>query len=48
VRPAPYLARAKWVQLANLRVLEREELAARVRQSHALVAATLPKRLRPA
>lgn len=47
VRPAPYLARAKWVQLDRLDRLAPAELAARLTQSHALVAASLPKRLRP-
>jgi len=48
VRPAPYLARAKWVQLDRLDRLAPDELAARLTQSHALVVASLPKRLRPA
>lgn len=47
VRPAPYLARAKWVQLTSLDVMEPEEIRARVQEAHRLVVETLPKRPRP-
>tara|TARA_R110002124_G_scaffold1797_16_gene11504 strand:- start:5461 stop:5844 length:384 start_codon:yes stop_codon:yes gene_type:complete len=46
VRPAPYLARAKWVQVLPGAPLSQEELAAYVRQAHQLVAARLTRRLR--
>jgi len=45
--PAPYLARAKWVQLRDPKALPLAELKALVARSHALVAARLPKKLRP-
>ena len=41
--PAPYLARAKWVQLASLKALGDAELKALVARSHALVAAKLTR-----
>lgn len=43
--PAPYLARAKWVQLADPKALPLAELKALVARSHALVLATLPRKL---
>lgn len=43
--PAPYLARAKWVQLADPKALPLADLTSLVTRSHALVLATLPKRL---
>jgi len=45
--PAPYLARAKWVQLRDPKALPLAELKALVARSHALVVARLPKKLRP-
>ena len=46
--PAPYLARAMWVQEAELGVaLERQELAALLRSAYELVAAKLPKSRQP-
>jgi predicted DNA-binding protein (MmcQ/YjbR family) len=45
-RPAPYLARAKWVQLIRWDSLPDEDLAAYLRQSHALVAAKLTRKAR--
>lgn len=43
--PAPYLARAKWVQVDPATCqLSREELEGLVRQSHALVLARLPRK----
>jgi predicted DNA-binding protein (MmcQ/YjbR family) len=43
--PAPYLARAKWVQLTDAKALPLAELKALVSRSHALVLAKCPKRL---
>jgi predicted DNA-binding protein (MmcQ/YjbR family) len=45
VIPAPYLARAKWVQVQEGHALPAPELDALVRRSHALVAARLTKKL---
>lgn len=45
VIPAPYLARAKWVQVARGHRLPPGELDALVRRSHALVAARLTRKL---
>ena len=44
--PAPYLARAKWVQVRGLRVLHEKELKELVARSHALVAAKLSRAVR--
>ncbi len=41
--PAPYLGRAKWVQLASLNALEDEDLRAYLRQAHGLIAAKLTR-----
>jgi predicted DNA-binding protein (MmcQ/YjbR family) len=46
--PAPYLARAKWVQLTKLSALDGAELKARLAEAHRLVVEKLPKKLRPA
>jgi predicted DNA-binding protein (MmcQ/YjbR family) len=46
--PAPYLARAMWVQERELgSALERQELAALLRSAYELVVAKLPKSKRP-
>ncbi|MFF7709135.1 MmcQ/YjbR family DNA-binding protein [Pseudomonas sp. NPDC007930] len=45
-RPAPYLARAKWVSLEGPAVVAAEELQDLLRRSHQLVVAKLPKRAR--
>ncbi|MBK8530207.1 MAG: MmcQ/YjbR family DNA-binding protein [Rubrivivax sp.] len=45
VVPAPYLARAKWVQVGRIHGLEGADLDALVRRSHALVASRLTKKL---
>ena len=47
--PAPYLARAMWVQQSDLagEVLDRRELQALLRKSYDLVVAKLPKSKRP-
>ncbi len=46
VRPAPYLARAKWVQVTDLDAMSDEEFIARLTRAHALVAAKLTKKVR--
>ena len=43
-RPAPYLARAKWVALDDPSVLSPAELKAYIRRAHAVIAAALPRR----
>ena len=46
--PAPYLARAMWVQERSVGdVLDRRELTELIETSYALVVATLPKSKRP-
>ncbi|KJC59181.1 hypothetical protein UP10_19840 [Bradyrhizobium sp. LTSPM299] len=47
-RPAPYLARAKWVQLIGNGALSDTELKAYLNQAHALVAAKLTRKSRKA
>ena len=44
--PAPYLARAKWVQVRDRKALHEKELKALVARSHALVAAKLTRAVR--
>ena len=46
--PAPYLARAKWVQLEKLSAMDNAEVKARLAEAHRLVVEKLPKKLRPA
>lgn len=46
--PAPYLARAKWVQLDRLSRLKPAELTGYLTRAHALVAAKLTKPVRKA
>jgi predicted DNA-binding protein (MmcQ/YjbR family) len=41
--PAPYLGRAKWVQLVSLDALDDGDLRAYLRQAHALIAAKLTR-----
>ena len=48
VIPAPYLARAMWVQERAVDVIERRELKELIRASYDLVVAGLPKSKRPA
>ena len=43
-RPAPYLARAKWVALDDPRILTPAETRAYVKRAHAVIAAALPKK----
>ena len=45
VVPAPYLARARWVQVQPGHALTADDLDALVRRSHALVAGSLTKKL---
>lgn len=45
-RPAPYLARAKWVQLASNNTLPDAELTAYIAQAHALIVAKLTRKTR--
>ena len=42
-RPAPYLARAKWIRFEALDVLPDDETQAYLAAAHALVAARLPR-----
>jgi predicted DNA-binding protein (MmcQ/YjbR family) len=42
-RPAPYLARAKWVRFDDLSALDDEEVAGWLAAAHALVAAKLTR-----
>ena len=44
--PAPYLARAHWVQVQDAKALSDADARALVSHSHALVAAKLPKKIR--
>ncbi len=45
IAPAPYLARVKWVKIANTKVLPLSELKALIERSHALVLSGLTKKL---
>ncbi|MEY9465274.1 putative DNA-binding protein (MmcQ/YjbR family) [Bradyrhizobium ottawaense] len=45
-RPAPYLARAKWVQLVSNNALPDAELILYLAQAHALIAAKLTRKTR--
>lgn len=45
VRPAPYLARAKWISMAQPYSMGRDELTDLLQRSHQLVVRRLPKRL---
>jgi predicted DNA-binding protein (MmcQ/YjbR family) len=44
--PAPYLARAHWVMLENLRVLKSTELKAYLSRAHGRIASGLPRKTR--
>ncbi len=46
VRPAPYLARAKWVQLDSVSAVPRNELQRLLSAAHGLIFAKLPKKTR--
>jgi predicted DNA-binding protein (MmcQ/YjbR family) len=43
-RPAPYLARAKWVSVDDPATLTDAEMKAYLKRAHAMIAAALPKR----
>jgi predicted DNA-binding protein (MmcQ/YjbR family) len=43
-RPAPYLARAKWVSVDDPGALKDAEMKAYIKRAHAVIAAALPKR----
>jgi predicted DNA-binding protein (MmcQ/YjbR family) len=43
-RPAPYLARAKWVALDDPEILTPAETRAYIKRAHAVIAAALPKK----
>ena len=43
-RPAPYLARAKWVALDNPGILTAPETRAYIKRAHAVIAAALPRK----
>ena len=45
-RPAPYLARAKWVALDDPGTLTPAEMKAYIRRAHAVIAAALPRKRR--
>jgi len=45
-RPAPYLARAKWVKLVAADTLPDDDLKAYLGRAHSIVAATLTRKLR--
>ena len=45
-RPAPYLQRAKWLQVTHAASFADDELAAYLSQAHAIVAAKLPRKRR--
>ncbi len=45
-RPAPYLARAKWLQLVDAEALNAAELVSFLGEAHALVAARLTRKAR--
>ena len=44
--PAPYMARAKWVQVIDLKKVSDAELKSLIRRSHELVVMKLTKKLR--
>ncbi len=45
--PAPYMARAKWVQLTDARALTDADIRGYLAEAHRIIASKLPKRLRP-
>lgn len=48
ILPAPYLARAKWVQLKGLKHLPDAELKLLLARAHEIIAAKLPRKIRDA
>lgn len=47
-RPAPYLARAKWVSVDDPKALTATEMKAYIRRAHAVIAAGLPRKTQKA
>ncbi len=47
-RPAPYLARAKWVSVDDPETLTPVEMKAYIKRAHAVIAAALPKKKKQA
>ena len=45
-RPAPYLARAKWVYLDAVEAFDGEDLKSYLAEAHRIVAAKLPRKVR--
>jgi len=45
-RPAPYMARAKWVQVTNLQIVKYSELQSLIKQSYDLIKQKLTKKMR--
>lgn len=45
-KPAPYLARARWVHFPTLDTLDADEVADWIRTAHGLIAAKLTRKLR--
>lgn len=45
-KPAPYLARHKWILVEDISILKKEELESYVKQSYELVKAKLPAKTR--
>ena len=43
-RPAPYLARAKWVSVDDPKALTDREMKAYIKRAHAVIAAALPRK----
>jgi len=43
-RPAPYLARAKWVSVDDPKALTDAEMKAYIKRAHAVITAALPKK----
>lgn len=43
--PAPYLARAKWVQLEESNVLNEEDIKSYITQAHSIIAGKLTKKM---
>ncbi len=45
-KPAPYLARYKWILIEDISILKKAELESYVKQSYELVKAKLPAKIR--
>jgi predicted DNA-binding protein (MmcQ/YjbR family) len=46
VNPAPYMARAKWIQVSDLQTEDPAEIKKSIVQSYELIKAKLPKKVR--